>query len=246
MKYIRLLAGLLFLAPHVQAQPRPVRAAEEPAPEPLVGGVTADREAPGTLRGVELGMRVGVAVPGGDVGDEVALSESVAVSIPLGVDLGYRLSPNLGFGLTFAYGLASHGSDACDFADCSASTMDLGVALQYHGSPLGKADPWVSIGTGFSWLNESIEGEGLELSRTASGFDYLRLQAGVDKVLGKPRRPTGGIGPFAFFTIGQYNSFTADCTGEPCVELVEGEFAKKAVHYWIGAGLRGTFVLGGR
>jgi hypothetical protein len=197
--------------------------------------------------GFEGGLRLGYGIPLGEAAEGADLSDVIGGQIPIWIDLGYRVIDPLFIGLYFQYGIGLVGGDlgdACDALDldCSTSDMRLGVQGHYHISPTENLDPWVGLGIGYEWMGESVEGAGLTLDSTASGIEFLDLQAGLDISVAEHVK----IGPFLSFSLGQYSSVSAECDGlQPACEMVgtrDGDIEETAMHEWLMIGVRGAYV----
>ena len=230
------LSALLFSAmafaqdPPADAEPAPADAAAAPAEAAPAPAPPADANAsapadtaaePGKF---VVGLRLGYALPMGSVMKDSSMSDGVSGMIPIWLDLGYMVTPNIMVGLYGQYGFVSLKN--CE-GDCSASNLRLGVQGQYHLSPAEKLDPWFGLGIGYESM--SMKRTGVEGS--ASGLEFLNLQAGLDYKLS----PAFGIGPFLSFSLGQYSSVSS---GDLSMDIPE-----KAMHQWLTFGVRGAFNL---
>lgn len=198
--------------------------------------------------GFEAGLRVGYGIPlgkaTGDAGDD--LNRGIAGQIPLWLDVGYRVSPNVFVGLYTHYGIGFVGDDidmACQQSSqisCSASDVRLGLQLHYHVSPAENVDPWIGPGIGYEWLSLGFEGAGASFSTTASGFEFLNVQGGVDFAPAEHFY----LGPFVSFSLDQYFDISVDCSGAiPCMDLasIAGDIPDKSLHEWLVFGVRGGY-----
>jgi Autotransporter beta-domain len=208
--------------------------------------------------GFELGARVGYGIPLGEAVEASDLSDSVKGLIPLQLDLGYRVTPALSIGGYLMYGIGFLGdqvSDVCDSRDdvpgvsvtCSARDVRVGLQAHYHFAPRKKLDPWLGAGIGYEWLSFGTEtsggGQQVDVSSTGKGFELINLQGGLDF---RPA-PGLGLGPFLSFSVGQYSSTSASCSGNACGDFAlegDGDIDDKGFHQWLMLGIRGTFVIG--
>lgn len=196
--------------------------------------------------GFEASLRVGYGIALGEVSEGSDLNDGIAGQMPFWLDLGYRVTPQLMLGVYGSYGIGFAGGevgDTCDAADdvvdCSAHDIRLGLQAQFHLKPDESIDPWLGVGVGYEWMTISMEGGGAELDMTASGFEFVNLQAGVDFRI----KPTFSLGPFIAFSFAQFSDVSSDCTSPVpgvCPDT-EGEIEDKAVHEWFFIGARGTF-----
>jgi hypothetical protein len=207
--------------------------------------------------GFELGARVGYGLPFGETEDGEDLSDGVKGMIPLQLDLGYRVTQELSLGGYVMYGVGFVGdtiSEPCDSADetpgvsasCSARDIRLGIQAQYHFAPAEKLDPWLGVGFGYEWLTLGVDvsggGQSFELTSTGRGFEFINLQGGLDFKVARGL----GLGPFLSFSMGQYSSASASCSGSLCdnSDTESRDIDDKALHQWLLLGVRGTFVVG--
>lgn len=190
---------------------------EEPAAPSTPAPAAASASTEGM--GISLGLRAGYALPLGEGAKDRKMSDVYSGAIPFQLDALYHVTPNIGVGLYFSYGIVSL-KNAPD--GVSASWLKYGVQAQYRLNP-GEATPWFGLGLGL----ESVTSSGGGGSSTISGIEFAHLMAGYDfKVADKLN-----VGPFADFSLGQYSS-------------VEGnDIAEKAMHEWLFLGLRGTYDL---
>jgi hypothetical protein len=194
--------------------------------------------------GFEAGARLGYGIAMGKADADDNLSDTVSGQVPIWLDVGYRPIEALMVGLFFQYGFGILGSelDDCDIADasCSASDIRLGVQGHFHLRPREQLDPWLGLGIGYEWLTLSQEARGTEISGTASGFEFLNLQVGLDiRVL-----EHFVVGPFLSFSLGQFSSSSAECSGN-CGLIssgsVSGDIDDKGLHQWLLIGARGAY-----
>lgn len=226
----------------------PALADDAPATSTTEASATATpapAAAGGGSSGVEVGLRLGYALPMGSVAKapdpvgEQKLGDLVKGAIPIWLDVGYRLNPNIYLGAYFQYGIVSINKDspansACNKSgvDCSASSMTFGVMGAYHIMPDQTFDPWVGLGVGYEMLSGKASAGGVESKSSFSGLQFANLQVGGDYRVNKNL----GIGPFVSFAIGQYGSCTSDPGGKDCFQGVD-----KAMHEWLTIGVRGAY-----
>jgi hypothetical protein len=193
--------------------------------------------------GVEAGGRIGYGAAFGETtgdagGDD--LRESIRGMMPLWLDVGYRVVPELMFGVWLQTGfgfLGDQAVDSCDAGnlDCTVFDLRLGVQGQYHFRPVERMDPWVGLGFGYEWLTLSRKGSDGDSTLTYRGFEFLNFQAGLDFL---PRKGVG-VGPFASFSIGQYDTVISTTP----IEDTKVDVEERRLHHWLVFGVRGTFVL---
>jgi hypothetical protein len=203
---------------------------------------SASAAAAGNETGFEIGLRTGYAIPLGKGGanSSLDLNEGISGAVPIWLDLGYRATPQIMVGIYGAYAFGFLG-DTLDRAcggglDCSSHDIRLGAELQYHILPRQQADPWLGLGLGYEWLTFSASGGGQDGSITASGFEFVNLQAGVD--FAPSDSANFGLGPFLAFSVAQYSDVS--CSGAAGLAC-PGSF-ETTTHEWLTFGVRGTFV----
>jgi opacity protein-like surface antigen len=136
---------------------------------------------------LQLGARLGYAIPGGYVAQDTPLWQEFAYQIPFQVDVGYRFDQ---FSLS-AYFAYSAGSLAKDFKDncstlgatCSGYGMSYGLSGIWNFAPKAGLQPWLGARIGIEYLQEKVELGGASLTQDASAWSY-GLQAGLDFALG--------------------------------------------------------------
>lgn len=205
----------------------------DPMQPTLVGGASE-------LHGLEFGLRVGYGVPlgstAGTVGGGTAdFSSAIKGMIPFWADLGYRINPNWYIGGFFQFGLGMlpSNSPGCNLAGMSCSENDLraGINVHYHFLPTEPFDPWVGIGAGYEWLNETISAGGQDISVKLDGFEFGNVHLGMDYKVSQ----NFGVGPFVTFTIAQFANASAGG--------VSGSVTDKKIHEWLIFGIRGVYDL---
>ena len=199
--------------------------------------------AAGSETGFEIGLRTGYAIPLGKGGANSSydLNEAISGAVPIWLDLGYRVTPQIMVGVYGAYAFGFLG-DTLDRVcttgggDCSTHDIRLGAELQYHILPRQQADPWLGLGLGYEWLGFSASAAGQDGSETASGFEFINLQAGVDFA---PSDQTNfGIGPFLAFSVAQYSDLSCSGAGAAACNVT----FETTTHEWLTFGVRGTIV----
>lgn len=200
--------------------------------------------------GFALGLRAGYGIPFGNAvgteegedGEGAKVSDTISGVIPLQVDLGYFINSNLYLGASFQYGLAQLKEDCgTEDVDCSASQLRFGLNLAYHFAPAGKINPWLGVGVGYETLTVSGSGESagtsIDISSTASGFEFVNAQGGLDFRLSHQV----SVGPFVTLTAAQYSKVSAkvDVEGDSPLDVDESQdIENKAIHAWLYGGLR--------
>ncbi|NVJ23124.1 MULTISPECIES: outer membrane beta-barrel protein [Myxococcus] len=208
-------------------------------------------------KGFALGLGVGYGAPYGQLGspapdddDENKLGDLVSGVIPIQLEAGYFFNPNVYLGATFQYGIVSLKDESSNCNDtgisCSASQLRLGVNVAYHLNVTPKIDPWVSLGVGYEFLNQSVKAEESGESATAKvsvkGFEFIAAQVGLDYRI----TPKFSVGPFATVTAGQYSSVTTsfetsvDIPGLEDLEETD-DLETKKIHGFIYGGVRAQY-----
>jgi hypothetical protein len=223
----RTLAAVLAAASTLA--PMPARAADsDGAPSSTGEGISAARN------GFQLGLRTGFGLP-------LGLSSIFNGQLPIWVDAGYRINPNFYVGAYFQYGIAFvNKSDGCSSPgwSCSGSDIRFGANVHYHVLPAASFDPWVGLGFGYEFSNFFSSHEGTTARLGFKGFEFVNLQVGGDYRLSR----AFGVGPFASFSIGQYD-FATEIVPGPSAMLLWGDVMDKAIHEWLVLGLRGVYDL---
>jgi opacity protein-like surface antigen len=221
----------------------------EPAPAPVQGaaagvGPAASAGAAAQRGAIELGLRVGYAVPFGKEGrtasdaSDTKLSDDIKGVLPIEIDAGYRINPQVYVGLSFQYGfgfLNTSANPECGQSGVSCSTSDLrlGVNAQLHLSPGESFDPWLGLGVGYEWLSLDVSASGANASVTGSGFEFANVQVGGDLVAARNLV----VGPFIGLSLGEYRSVsTSGAAGSGSQDITS-----KSLHEWLEFGVRGAF-----
>ena len=209
----------------------------------IASNAFAEEASSGT--GVQVGLRLGYALPMGESVKDSKMSDGLKSAIPIQVDVGYRVIPALVIGGFFSYAplQLKDGDQGCPSgADCSNSQLRFGVQAHYHLMPTEKFDPWLGAGIGYELVNSKATKGSVESSFSYGGFEFLNLQAGADyKVM-----PKLGIGPYLSFALGQYSKSSAKLSGTGVADYdrsADIDSDKKAMHQWLTISVRGAFDL---
>jgi len=182
-------------------------------------------------------LKLAYAIPMGNIAQSTldstnVLSDSISGALPIGIDARYRFTKNWSAGLYFQYAPAFP-KNCPTGVSCSASNLRLGVEAVYGFLPDGGMNPWVSLGTGWEWLNGSISRGSLKQSSGFNGWEYFNVQVGLDFQLAK----MFGLGPYVGFSGGSYGSVSfTDIDGT----TTSGSIANTAFHSWFQFGVKGT------
>jgi hypothetical protein len=182
---------------HAQEPPAPAPAptpAPAPAPTPAPAPATTAVQAPPPPEtGIELGARLGFALPFGD------LANGLSGALPVWIDAGYRLH-------ALVLGVYGHIGPAFLGGNClgctSAYALSFGAEAQYRLAPVLGLVPWAGLGAGFAMASISAMGG----ASSSSGVEFVNVQLGLDA----PQ----GFGPFAAFSVGSYGADGKSSTNE--------------------------------
>jgi hypothetical protein len=184
--------------------------------------------------GLSFSFRLGYGIAAGSLNSGTSLSSDVSGQIPFWFDAGYLFSPYFYLGAYLSYGIGTGLPAACGLAgvNCSASSLRVGVDIQYRFLGKNRLQPWIGLGfLGFESGSASAaaigEGSG---SASYTGLEFVNPQVGFDyKFLS-----TLSAGPFLGVSIGEYlGASGTDVTG----------IGPKAIHLWIFLGARVNFDL---
>jgi hypothetical protein len=185
----------------------------------------ATADGPTTLA-FEGGLRLGVALPTGNVdglsGD--SLGATVGVLVPLWLDLGARIGDHVYVGPYGVFGVGNEGS-ALSACSCAILYGRAGLNALYHLRPREWVDPWFGVGAGYEDL---VIDAGT--SPAVSGWT-ADVEAGVDLAVGASHTR---LGPFAAFSLGQFDSPGTYYRGESATPIN----APSALHGWLTLGVR--------
>ncbi len=186
--------------------------------------------------GLELGLHLGVAHPGGQVGGGSAATTPTVGAVaptwvPLGLDAGLRLLPHVYMGATLDWGPTIEHSLGDCFECNVASDLQLGGEVRFYLAPTHLLDPWVSLGAGWESLHLAL-GSVATSSATYDGPVLAALKVGLDV-----RSRAIAVGPYFGVSFGEYLSRSL----EPAPPGESSEVGARAVHEWFVLGLRGAF-----
>lgn len=140
--------------------------------------VNAHRMAPSgdSLAGhVIVSGSVAAAWPTGKLEADVSQRQLISTAGTVAaLDLAYGFGSWFTVGAWWQYGRFGAGPSC---PGCIASTLGIGVDLGYHPLGVRRFDPFVTAGLGY---RSTAIGNGLSPDITYSGFEWLRLQSGMD------------------------------------------------------------------
>jgi hypothetical protein len=195
--------------------------------------------APTARAQVAIDVKAGYALPTGNVASastessywKGALSNFVSGAIPLEIAGRYRFTPKFSAGIYFQYAPAFTAAFICQPAfSCSTSNVRVGAEAVYGFLPDSTFNPWVSVGSGWEWLNQTIVENGRTHANGLNGWEWVNVQVGADWNLSK----MFAAGPYMGFFGGQYSSATVDGSNLTIAS------ANRQFHGWMQLGLKGT------
>ena len=211
-----------------------------PQPDAPVAPAAAVPDSGGPkLRGFELSLALGYAIPFGDYyqsdsGQGAVISDEISGGIPIVFGAGYRINPQVSVGATFQYGEGFVKSDACPSgASCSASDYRLSFGVRFHFMAEQSFSPWISVGLGYEWLPIEVSEGRQSGGASIAGLEFMNLEFGGDFRVS----PDFTIGPFVGLWVGKFSRVSADG------DSVDIPSDNQSFHGWIALGVRGAFVL---
>jgi hypothetical protein len=219
--------------------PAPFWPAPIPAPAPAPAPAWTPEPAPENHHKLELGARLGVAVPTGhfatnpDGSSTAALSDVYNAKIPILLEFGYDVTPNWVIGISAQYGFIIDKKGACSVPmSCSDHDLELGIQGQYHFAPDERTDAWLGLGIGYEVQSETDSFSDHVDHYTLEGPQFMKFQGGADFKLGRLMT----LGPFMSFSLAEYNRMS--------VNGVSNDITATALHEWLSLGFKGTFKVG--
>jgi hypothetical protein len=185
---------------------------------------------------LELGWRVGIAVPAGDaigappLWRSVPMDSVVHTALPVWLDAGFRFGGRVLVGAAFEYARAVPSPRlGCPppLPSCSAEDVFAGAQLQYRVPTRLGLEPWAGIAIGY-------EGLGIRDALQGGRFDGVAvpLQIGADY----RAAPGIAIGAFGMLTGGTFlgcsSAFGGTCS-----------IAQVGLHEWVTFGVKATFAM---
>jgi hypothetical protein len=220
-----------------------LREAEKDRREAVSLTSTVELRAP---TGIELSLRSGYGLPLGTIDGDAGglqLGQVVAGMVPLWAEAGYRITPHLYAGAYFIYGFGTISGDPNSLGggvgcgtngiSCSANDVQFGASIQYHFLSNGSFDPWIGSSAGYESARFSAQAGGGTAYVSATGFNTVPLEAGVDyRFLSAVR-----AGPFLALSLGEFFGENApDSNGNQ----VNTSPQTTSLHEWLIFGIRGA------
>ncbi len=203
----------------------------EASPQPTLEALPAER-------GLQLGARLGYALPVGSLSSNSSLSTPLSnletASVPIGVDAGFRLSRGVYLGGTLAWGpgIAPNTKGTCALnASCFRQDAQLRAEARFYFTPERRVSWWASVGTGWevAAFSESTGGNGATATLTGPLAD---LELGFDS-----RRGAVAIGPYFGWSIAEFLTHGQSPAEAPVPTWIDDP----SVHVWFTLGLRGAY-----
>jgi hypothetical protein len=204
---------------------------EAPSPSPM--------PAP---RGLQLGARIGYALPTGHLGGDAtnsstSLSELETAIVPIGVDVGFRLSPYIYLGGTgvWAPGISPNlTNNACQQVGVSCFRQDaqLRGEARFYFAPSAKVGGWLALGTGWELASFAQTLGSNTITATRTGPILPDMQLGFDI-----RRGATAVGFYFGWSLAMYLTQGLDPSSTPVATWIED----RAVHQWFTLGMRGSY-----
>jgi hypothetical protein len=188
---------------------------------------------------VAIDLKAGYALPSGSVASATTvtsdpnglLKNAVSGAIPLEVAGRYRFTPRFSVGIYFQYAPAFVAPYSCLASfTCSASNVRVGAEAVYGFLPDSTFNPWVSVGSGWEWLNRTVTTPTRTSTEALNGWEWFNLQVGADWNLSR----MFAVGPYVGFFGGQYSSATVNGNSFTIAS------ANRQFHGWWQFGVKGT------
>lgn len=194
-------------------------------------------------RGLQLGARIGYALPTGSVGGDTSSSTSLShletALVPIGLDGGYRLSPHFYVGGTAVWapgtGPASPSPCTTQGVSCFRQDAQLRGEVRAYLAPYGKVGWWASAGAGWELASfaQTLSGSGNgTVHSTRTGPILPDLQLGFDV-----RREATAVGFYVGLSVAEFLTQGVD----PAAASEPTWIPDRAVHTYVTLGMRGSY-----
>ena len=206
-----------------------------PAGRALAAGEAEFNPLPSS-RGLELGVRVGIAHPGGAVGagpqaTTPNVGDVAATWLPIGLDAGYRISRALYVGGSVAWGPTLARGVLC--VSCEGGyDVEERTELRLYTVPTGTWDPWLSLGFGWEALRVAQGYGSATSSATYDGPILANIQCGLDI-----RSHAIAVGPYFAVSVAEFVMRSLDPAPAGESSSIDG----RVLHEWFMFGVRGTY-----
>lgn len=183
---------------------------------------------------LQLGVRVGGALPTGDFEAGYPLGDLAEWTLPVGLEIGWRFGEHFTLGAhgAYAFGFVDPAQERdCEALDqtCSIATYRVGIQAIWSFRPAAQLDPWVGLGAGYEWLRYTAENASGSGTLGYQGFEWVRAQGGLDFRFGR-----FAVGPYLSYALGAYAERSLELPDGTASESVQDE----ATHGWLEAGAR--------
>lgn len=191
------------------------------------------------LRGLQLGARIGYALPNGALSSDSSLSTPISkletASVPIGIEAGYRLSRALYLGGTLAWGpgIAPNAQGTCPpNASCFRQDAQLRAEARFYFSPERRVSWWASAGGGWEVAAFSQSAGASGATATLTGPVLADLELGFDS-----RRGARGIGMYFGMSLAEFLTHGQNPTPAPVATWIDNP----SIHVWFTLGVRGSY-----
>jgi hypothetical protein len=188
-------------------------------------------------RGLEFGVRLDIAHPGGAVGagsqaTTPNVSDVAATWLPIGLDAGYRLSRAVYAGGSIEWGpTLALGGGLC--VSCEGGYDLQGrTEIRLYALPASTWDPWLSFGFGWEALHVAQGYGSATSSATYDGPILGNLQLGLDV-----RSRAIAVGPYFGVSFAEFVNRSLDPAPAGESSSIDG----RVVHEWFTFGVRGSY-----
>lgn len=190
-------------------------------------------------RGLQLGARIGYALPNGSLSGDSSLSTPMSkletASVPIGIDGGYRFSPRFYLGGTAVWGpgIAPNAQGACvSGASCFRQDAQLRAEARVYFTPERRVTWWASAGAGWEVAAFSQSANGSSTTATLSGPVLADLELGFDS-----RREARAIGLYFGLSLAEFLTHGENPAPAPVATWID----TPSIHAWFTLGLKGSY-----